>query len=60
MKLKIKKDESIVALLDELGLEQRDWSIRDYWEADLCAIGIVSNSTPQNLVYISTYDKAAG
>ena len=54
------KDESILKLLAILELDQRDWSIVDYWEADLCAIGIASNQKLGRLVYISTFNKKPG
>ncbi len=55
----IDKDPSIIDLLARLRLEERGWFIRDYWEADLCAVGISSRTQPSRLVYVSTFDKSA-
>jgi len=54
----INKEPSIIDLIARLRLEERGWFIRDYWEADLCAVGISSRSQPSRLVYVSTFDKS--
>ncbi len=54
------KDASIVQLIQRLKLERRGWAIRDYWEADLCAIGVSSTPFEGRLVYISTFGKPTG
>jgi hypothetical protein len=56
----ISKDDSIVTLLERLDLQRRGWTIRDHWDADLCAIGVSSKPYPHRLVYVSTYGKAIG
>ncbi len=53
------KDPTIIDLLERLRLQARGWFIRDYWEADLCAIGISSRKQPTRLVYVSTFNKSA-
>ena len=53
--MKTEKDQSILELLDQLKLQERGWCIRDYWEADLCAIGISSSQSSECLAYISTF-----
>ena len=58
--MKINKDLSIVELLDRLELHKRGWCIRDYWEADLCAIGISNSLSSDRLAYVSTYELKAG
>jgi hypothetical protein len=56
----LNKDKSILQLLEHIGLERRGWTVRDFWDADLCAIGIVSESSQSRLVYISTFMKPDG
>ena len=58
--MNVAKDDSIVELLAQLDIQRRGWTICDYWEADLCAIGISSHSCPHRLVYISTFGKPSG
>lgn len=58
--MNITKDDSILSLLTQLNLELRGWTIRDHWDADLCAIGVSSKSFPHKLVYVSTYGKPTG
>jgi hypothetical protein len=55
----IDKDPSIIDLLERLRLDERGWFMRDYWEADLCAVGISSRKQPSRLVYVSTFNKLA-
>jgi len=58
---KLNKDKNIIQLIDHLenrfGLSK--FIINDFWDADLCAIGL---SDPQKkvLIYISTYGKRQG
>ncbi len=54
------KDKSIKDLLHKLDLCKHGWTTIDYWEADLCAIGIVNPNKPRHIVYISTFDEEAG
>ena len=55
----VTKDKSILDLLKKIDLENRGWKIVDYWEGDLCAIGIVAVKNSRRLVYVSTYGKNA-
>jgi hypothetical protein len=58
---KLNKDKSIIHLIDHLdsrfGFDK--FIINDFWNADLCAIGL---SDPQKaaLIYISTYNRKDG
>jgi hypothetical protein len=45
--MKLSKDQSILKLLRRLTLGSRGWTTIDYWEADLCAIGIASKQQPR-------------
>jgi hypothetical protein len=54
------KDQAIVDLLSRLSLDNRNWLVVDYWEADLCAIGVRSRFDSGRLVYVSTYRKRPG
>ncbi|MFN3151365.1 hypothetical protein [Bremerella sp.] len=56
----IEKDDSLVALLEQLDIESRGCFIEDHWHADRCAIGLASVSRPGNLVYISTFSMPSG
>jgi len=56
----LNKHESICHLVHELNLRSRGWTILDYWEADLCAIGIASLSSNRRLAYVSTFGKPEG
>jgi len=55
----IKKDESISKTIEWLfsvfGISSIE--IVDYWEADLCAIGIRRKGVENKLIYISTFGK---
>jgi hypothetical protein len=55
----LEKDESIKFVLNELhnrfGAES--FRLADYWEADLCAVGIKSKNDGDYLIYISTWKK---
>lgn len=55
MKLKIEKDESITAFINrlELAADLAQVQFVDYWDGDLCAIGIRREN---RLVYVSTYN----
>ena len=52
------KDNSIKEIVkhlqDKFGID--NLVVKDYWEADNCAIGL-TNKESENLVYISTYKK---
>ena len=54
------KEERITKLLSALDLERRGWTVVDHWEADTCAIGLARPSDLRRLVYVSTFNKAAG
>jgi hypothetical protein len=57
----MKKDQSIHKLLERLSLELTDgFEVADFWEADLCAIGIMGGSSNNRLVYISTFNQPSG
>lgn len=58
--MNVTKDESILTLLGRIDLQSRGWTIRDRWDADLCAVGISSELYPDRLVYVSTYGKPEG
>ncbi len=51
----IDKHITIVRLLEKLDLQQHGWTISDFWEGDLCAIGLTSRANPDRLVYVSTW-----
>lgn len=57
----MQKDDSILYLLRELDVlfGPGNIIIKDFWEADLCAIGI-SSAHSKKLIYISTYSKDPG
>lgn len=52
------KDSSILELLNRIDLDSRNWTVIDYWDADLCAVGIAHKDHPRHLVYISTFGEA--
>jgi hypothetical protein len=58
---RLNKDKSIIQLIDHL--ENRfgydKIIINDFWDADLCAIGL-SDPHKKSLIYISTYGKREG
>ncbi len=56
------KDESILALLANLAAEidRNLWKVVDYWNADLCAVGIASATDTRFLVYVSTWRQPPG
>jgi hypothetical protein len=56
------KDPRILELLHELeaSMPAGSYQIVDYWDADLCAIGVASKSDPRRLVYVSTYGQQDG
>lgn len=58
---KLNKNKSILQLINHLenkfGFDQ--FIINDFWDADLCAIGI-SDPQKESLVYISTFSKKEG
>lgn len=43
----------LVKLFERFG--QSNFYLTDYWDADLCAIGIKNSKDGENLIYISTY-----
>jgi hypothetical protein len=47
-------------VLRELGSALPGLEIRDYWDADLCAVGVVAASAPSLLVYVSIHGKRPG
>ena len=51
----MEKDKTIVRFLDRIKnlIDQHNIEIKDYWETDLCAIGIKKG---EKLIYISTYN----
>lgn len=53
----LNKDEKIKStvkyLTEKFGVE--NFKIKDYWDADLCAIGLTDNEE-KYLIYISTYN----
>ena len=59
--MELTKDHSILQILTHL--EQRfgknTFTITDYWDADLCAIGLADHYG-KYLLYISTYEKPKG
>ena len=56
----MRKNKSILELLDRLKIAAHDWVIADHWDSDLCAIGIATKAELRQLVYVSTYGKARG
>jgi|WetSurMetagenome_2_1015567.scaffolds.fasta_scaffold514040_1 hypothetical protein len=59
MDLNLKKDDKIKSLISDLqrSLESYKLNIIDYWDADLCSIGIMIEETPTILIYFSVYGK---
>lgn len=53
----LQKDESIKELLNRLfqRFGESNFYLTDYWDADLCAIGIKNSKDSEFLVYISTW-----
>jgi len=56
------KDSSITQVVERLREQFGPQAIQvcDNWQADLCAVGIVSTNSCDRLVYISTFDKSPG
>ena len=54
------KDDSILQIVSylEKQLGKDNFQIADYWDADLCAIGLTDTNS-NKLIYISTYNKKA-
>lgn len=54
----LNKDEKVKSLVRLLADKYGDenFKVKDFWEADLCAIGL-SDMEEQHLVYFSTYDE---
>ena len=58
--MNLTKEQSIVNLLECLGLTERGWLIVDHWEGDMCAVGVAARSSPRRLVNVSTCNKKEG
>lgn len=54
------KDKSIQDLLRLIDPGKHNWIVVDYWDGDLCAIGIAHKDQPRRLIYISTFNQAPG
>lgn len=54
----LNKDDKIRWTIRHLGdmFGDRNFKIKDYWDGDLCAIGLTDNEE-KHLVYISTYNE---
>jgi hypothetical protein len=53
----MEKDPSIFQMLVRLSVELKNgFEIADFWDGDLCAIGILRRNTNVRLVYISTFN----
>ncbi len=53
----MEKDPSILQLLVRLSVElKNDFEAVDFWDGDLCAVGILRRNTNIRLVYISTFN----
>ncbi len=50
------KTPAIVALLEQLNLEARGWTVVGHWDSDECAIGVARADRPRQLVYVSTFE----
>ncbi len=54
----MEKDKSNFKLLERLSSELKgSFEIVNFWDADLCAIGILGGSSNNRLVYISTFNQ---
>jgi hypothetical protein len=55
------KDPAILQIISYLQQKfgKGSFSIADYWDADLCAVGLVDNSG-RYLLYLNTYGKPKG
>jgi hypothetical protein len=53
----LQKDKSLKKVLTKLfqRFGEIDFDLQDYWEADLCAIGIKNLADKKHLIYISTF-----
>lgn len=62
MDINLHKDKSIINLLEKLftKFDNSNFSIADFWDADLFAIGIQDSQSKNYLIYISTYKKLNG
>ena len=58
--MNLRKDQALLEMLSRANLQARGWETVDYWDADLCAIGIRSQQCPGRLVYVSTFNKSPG
>ena len=56
----VEKTQQLESVLQELGSQLPGLEIRDHWEADLCAVGIVPSSRPSLLIYLSCYGRPPG
>jgi hypothetical protein len=56
----MEKSKAIRHLIDKLSLEENKWEIKDYWEGDLCAIGVIKQGNNNRLAYISSYNRENG
>ncbi len=59
MELAVPKDKNIKQVLAKLYklFGEANFCLTDFWDADLCAIGIKNLTDKQYLIYISTYRK---
>ncbi len=55
----LEKDESIKKVLNDLfeRFDEENLKVTDFWDADLCAVGIKNKRDSDFLIYISTYNK---
>ena len=56
----MKKDPFLRSLVNNIieKLEEKDLEIVDYWDADLCAIGLKKKGESKRLVYVSSYGES--
>ncbi len=53
----LEKDETILEVINKLfdKFGESNFQLTNYWDSDLCAIGIKNSKDSNNLIYISTY-----
>lgn len=58
----LQKDETILEVIKKLfdKFGESNFQLTDYWEADLCAVGIKNVTDRKYLIYISTFNCPIG
>jgi hypothetical protein len=56
----VEKDETVLVFLRALNERTTEWEMRDYWDGDLCAIGVVSAKNSELLAYVTSWQEPNG